>query len=154
MGTQPRSDADTDTDSADGHCLVVPNRFSELGRVSEWVRHFALEHRLAREFAYGLDLSVNEALTNIMSYAYRDDAQHAIVVELHAQPDRIRVEVKDDGVPFNPLELPIEEPPVSLEKSRPTGRGIPLMRSFMDELHYVRRDSRNVLTMVMRCART
>ncbi|MBI4190228.1 MAG: ATP-binding protein [Betaproteobacteria bacterium] len=151
---QPRSDAGGETGEADSDRLVARNNLSELARVSEWVRRFALEHRFAREFAYGLELSVNEALTNIMSYAYRDDAQHAIVVELRAQPDRIRVEVKDDGVPFNPLELPVEEPPVSLEKSRPTGRGIPLMRGFMDELHYVRRDSRNVLTMVMHCART
>lgn len=117
------------------------------------MRGFAHERRLARRLAYGLELAVNEALTNIMSYAYRDDAQHDIVVELHAQPDRIRIEFEDDGVPFNPLELPIEEPPASLEKSRPTGRGIPLMRSFMDELHYLRRDNRNVLTMVLRYAK-
>ena len=133
---------------------MVPNSISELGRVSEWLRRFAVEHRLAHQLAYGLELAVNEALTNIMTYAYCDDAQHDIVVELRAQPDRIRVEVEDDGVPFNPLDLPIEEPPESLEKSRPAGRGIPLMRSFMDELHYLRRDSRNVLTMVLYCAKT
>ena len=154
MITQPRSDAGTGIGSDDGHRLVVPNRFSELRRVSEWVRRFAHEHRLTPQLAYGLELSVNEVLTNIMSYAYRDDAQHDIVIELSAQPDRIRVEIEDDGVPFNPLELPIEEPPQSLEKSRPTGRGIPLMRSFMDDLQYLRRDNRNVLTMVLRCAKT
>jgi anti-sigma regulatory factor (Ser/Thr protein kinase) len=53
-------------------------------------------------------------------------------------------------VPFNPLGLPVEEPPESLEKSRATGRGIPLMRNFMDELHYERRNNRNALTMIMR----
>ena len=149
MSTQPRSDAGTGIGSADCHRLVVPNSYSELGRVSEWVRGFAREHSLGRQVAQGLELAVNEALTNIMSYAYRDGARHDIVVELRAQPDRIRVEVEDDGVPFNPLELPVEEPPESLEQSRPTGRGILLMRSFMDELHYVRRDGRNVLTMVL-----
>ena len=155
VNSRQRSDIGTDIGSADGHHrLVVPNSFSELVRVSEWVRSFAHERRLARQLAYGLELAVNEELVNIMSYAYCDDAQHTIVVELHAQPDRIRVEVEDDGVPFNPLELPIKEPPESLEKSRPTGRGIPLMRSFMDELHYLRRDSRNVLTMVLYCAKT
>jgi anti-sigma regulatory factor (Ser/Thr protein kinase) len=150
VSSQPRSD----DGSGDSRRLVVPNRLSELGRVSEWVRGFAHERRLARRLAYGLELAVSEALTNVMSYAYRDDARHDIVIELNAQPDRIRIEVEDDGVPFNPLELPVEEPPVSLEKSRPTGRGIPLMRSFMDELHYLRRDNRNVLTMVLHCART
>jgi len=149
VNEQPRPDAGSGVGGADGHRLVVPNSHSHLGRVSEWVRGFAHERGLTHPLAYGLDLAVNEALTNIMSYAYCDDAPHDIVVELHAHPGRIRVEVEDDGVPFNPLDLPIEAPPESLEKSRRTGRGIPLMRNFMDELHYQRRDSRNVLIMVL-----
>ena len=149
MNAQTPLDAGSDVGGFNGHRLVVFSGYSELGRVSEWVRAFAHQRGLAHPFAYGLDLAVNEALTNIMSYAYTDDAQHAIVVELHVQPGRIRVEVEDDGIPFNPLDLPLEAPPESLEKSRRTGRGIPLMRNFMDELHYQRRDSRNVLTMVL-----
>ncbi len=133
---------------------MVPNTFAELRRVSEWVRSFAGERGLTGQLAYGLELSVNEALTNIMSYAYSDDAQHHIVVELRALPGRIRVDVEDDGVPFNPLELPLEENAQSLGKSRPAGRGIPLMRGFMHELHYLRRRNRNVLTMVLHCAKT
>lgn len=150
MNTQPRFGSGG---GADGR-LVVPNSFSELPRVSEWVRRFAQERRLARQLAYSLELSVNEALTNIMSYAYRDGGEHDIIVALHAQPDAIRVEVEDDGVPFNPLEVSLDETPESLEQSRPTGRGIPLMRGFMDELHYARRDGRNVLTMVLHCPET
>lgn len=152
LSTQPQSDAGTGIDSAERHRLVVPNRFSELRRASQWVRSFAHERQLERQAAEWLELSVNEALTNIMSYAYCDDAPHDIVVALYAQPDRICVEFEDDGKPFNPLDLPVEEPATSLEKSRPTGRGLTLMRNFMDELHYVRRDSRNVLTMVLHTA--
>ena len=155
MSSQQRSGIGTEIGSADGHHrLVVPNSFSELARVSAWVRGLAHERGLAHRLAYGLELAVNEALTNVMSYAYCDDARHDIVVRLHAQPDRIRVEVEDDGVAFNPLELPAEAPPESLEKSRATGRGILLMRGFMDELHYLRRDNRNVLTMFLNCAKT
>ena len=130
---------------------MVRNKFSELERVGLWVNGFARERGLAREHAHGLDLALAEALTNIMSYAYRDHAQHDIVVELRAQPDRIFVQIEDDGVPFNPLELPVEAEPRSLEEAQPSGRGIPLMRSFMSELRYLRRDDRNVLTMVLNC---
>ena len=122
--------------------------------MSEWVHSFALDRGLTRERIHALELSLNEALTNIISYAYRDDTPHEIVVELFAQRDCICVEIQDDGVPFNPLRLRVEEPPQSLEKSRPTGRGIPLMRNFMDELHYERRDNRNALIMVMHCLKS
>ncbi len=110
---------------------------------------FALERGLTRELVYALELSMNEVLTNIISYAYCDDTPHEIVVELFAQPDRIRVEIEDDGVPFNPLALLVEEPAQSLEQARATGRGIPLMRNLMDELDYARRGNNNVLTMAM-----
>ena len=115
------------------------------------MRRFARERKLAREHAFGLDLAVAEALTNIMSYAYCDDARHDIIVELRAQPDQIRVQIEDDGVPFNPLELPVEAQPQSLDEAQPNGRGVPLMRSFMSELHYLRRGNLNVLTMVLNC---
>ena len=132
--------------------LVVPNAYSELDRVSDWVRGIARERKLAREHAYGLDLAVAEALANIMSYAYRDDARHEIIVELSALPDQIRIRIEDDGVPFNPLELPVPEQPRGLDEARSSGRGVQLMRSFMSEIHYARRDNRNVLTMVLDCS--
>jgi serine/threonine-protein kinase RsbW len=141
------------TGSPDGHRLVVANKFSELERACEWVRGLAHERALSHRLAHGLELAVNEALTNIISYAYRDDAPHDIVVSLHAHADRITVEVEDDGTAFNPLEVPAEKPPASLDEARPTGRGIVLMRGFMDELRYLRRDGWNVLTMVLYCAK-
>ena len=110
--------------------------------------------RLAHKLAHALELAVNEALTNIISYAYGDGAPHAIVVTLRAHADHILVEVEDDGVAFNPLKVPVEDPPESLEKARPTGRGILLMRGFMDELRYRHRDKKNVLTMVLYCGKT
>ena len=149
MSPQPRAGADPA--GLDGR-LVVPNAYSELERVEEWVRRFAVEHELAREHAYALDLALAEALTNIMSYAYRDDARHDIVVELNLRAAEIRVQIEDDGVPFNPLELPVEAHPQTLDAARSTGRGILLIRSFMSKLHYARRDNRNVLTMVLDCA--
>ena len=135
--------------SGGGHRMVVPNNLSELTRVCEWLRAFAHERRLASRASHWLELGVNEALTNIICHAYGDHARHEIVVDLIAQPDQIRVEIEDDGIPFNPLELPIAAQPENLEKSAQTGRGIPLMRSFMDELHYQRRNNRNILTMVL-----
>ena len=41
---------------------------------------------------------------------------------------------------------------LSVDEAQPNGRGVPLMRSFMRELHYLRRGNLNVLTMVLNCA--
>ena len=132
---------------------MLSNQYSELRRISKWVHRIALAQGCTRELVHAVELSVNETLTNIISYAYRDDTQHEIVVELLAQPERICVRIEDDGVPFDPLKAPIAAPSESLAESSHTGRGILLMRNLMDELHYERGDNRNSLTMVARCVK-
>lgn len=130
--------------------LVIAGRHAELRRAGEWLRELAAAHGLDRQLGYGLELAMDEALTNVMNYAYPDGGTHDIVLELRATPDGIALEIADDGVPFNPLDHAIDELSADLEKSRPTGRGVRLMRQFMDDITYVRRDGRNVLTLVLR----
>lgn len=130
--------------------LVIASRHGELRRAGAWLREFATAHGLDRQLGYGLELAMDEALTNVMNYAYPDGGTHDIVLELRAAPDGITLDITDDGIPFNPLDHAIDDLASDLEKSRPTGRGVRLMRQFMDEVTYVRRDGRNVLTLVLR----
>ena len=117
--------------------------------MGEWLRSFAVECGLAHEVTHNLDLALHEALTNIVNYAYRDSAPHDIAVVLREYSNRISVVVEDDGVPFNPLDVPAEPLAASLEHSRAGGRGLALMRALVDELQYVRKDGKNVLTMIV-----
>jgi serine/threonine-protein kinase RsbW len=59
------------------------------------------------------------------------------------------VQLIDEGVPFDPLAL--EEPDINakLEDRKIGGLGVLLIRRVMDEVHYQRKGSSNILTMVM-----
>ena len=57
------------------------------------------------------------------------------------------LEIEDDGVAFNPLEVPEPALPESLETSPIGGLGVQLIRSSMVQCDYQRRDGRNLLIL-------
>lgn len=127
--------------------LTIPNRLAEIPRMSAWLESALLGLGLPDRLRFKFDLCANEAVTNIISYGYADDAIHEIRLRLQAGAEAVTLEIEDDGAAFNPLTRPVHVPVSSLEDALIGGLGIDLMRSFMDECSYARRDGRNILSM-------
>lgn len=93
-----------------------------------------------------LELAVDEAVTNIMLYGYpSSDGQ--IWISCGVEGGVVRVQVEDEGVPFDPTAAP--EPDLEGDAwVRPIGGlGIHLIREMTDELRYERRGGRNILVL-------
>ena len=127
--------------------LILQSTPAEKQRLLPFLEEFARQHHLPSTVAHAADLALEEHLTNVMSYAYKDAALHEIRVRLEIDHQRLRIEVQDDGIPFDPLShravdttLPPEEKPVG-------GLGIHLIRSVMDDVQYERKAGRNILRM-------
>lgn len=67
-----------------------------------------------------------------------------IFIDAVVSRDQARFVIRDEGPGFNPKDLPDPTDLSNLEK--PSGRGILLMRSFMDEIHF--NDKGNQVTLV------
>jgi anti-sigma regulatory factor (Ser/Thr protein kinase) len=98
----------------------------------------------------GLELAVDEVCTNIIQHGYDPDRQGEISLTIELDTDEARITVVDSGRPFSPdeaaepdLEAPWDERPVG-------GLGWHLVRSVVDEIHYRRDGSENLLTLVKR----
>jgi len=74
-----------------------------------------------------------------MPYALR-----RVHLEVTVANGQVRYVVRDEGPGFNPAELPDPTDPANVD--RPCGRGLLLMRTFMDDVEY--NDSGNVVTMI------
>ncbi len=70
----------------------------------------------------------------------------SIYVEAQLNADEVRYTIRDEGPGFNPGDLPDPTDPANLE--RPCGRGLLLMRTFMDEIQY--NDIGNEVVMIKR----
>jgi anti-sigma regulatory factor (Ser/Thr protein kinase) len=67
-------------------------------------------------------------------------------VSVHVEEDHGKFVIRDEGPGFDPRQLPDPTAPTNLEK--PSGRGLLLMRTFMDEVVY--NDAGNQVTLVKR----
>ncbi len=94
------------------------------------------------------NLVFDELLSNVISYAYRDEGEHEISIRIGFSGDRLSVAITDDGVPFNPLTAKVPDTSLSLEDREIGGLGIHLVRNLIDDISYHRRIDKNVLTLV------
>jgi anti-sigma regulatory factor (Ser/Thr protein kinase) len=90
---------------------------------------------------------LEEIITNVISYGYKDGLGHEISVRLSWKDPNIKVEVEDDGRPFNPLEAPPPDMVKPLAERNVGGLGIHLVREMMDELEYRRESDKNILVL-------
>lgn len=124
--------------------IQLKNNLSELESLNKVVAEFAERHHLSSKVLLNLSLALEEILTNVISYAYDDNDEHQIMVRLFLEQGQLKVEVEDDGRPFNPLEAPEPDLNKSLEERSIGGLGIHFVRKLMDELEYRREEGRNL----------
>lgn len=86
------------------------------------------------EVCFAIRLALEEALSNAITHGNRFDPDKKITVATDMAPDRADITVGDEGEGFDPGDIPDPTADENLEK--PTGRGIMLMRAYMDEVEY------------------
>lgn len=125
------------------------NNLEEIQQVVAWLEDFSLRTAIPDSVRNAFDLSLEECLTNIISYAWNDGLEHWITLRFKHQerPDRVAVEVEDDGREFNPLAVPPVNINVPLETRSVGGLGIHMIRQIMTNVEYRRQNGRNILTL-------
>jgi serine/threonine-protein kinase RsbW len=131
--------------------LEVGNDRAELTRVSGWLHAAARIMKLPATVLSELDVCAEEAVHNVIAHAYEDSLPHRIQLRLDRTSGQVRLEIEDDGRPFNPLEHPPLKPATTLDEAPLGGYGIHLMRSLMTECSYRRENGKNILTLARSC---
>ena len=83
-----------------------------------------------RHDVFGVHLAVEEALVNAIKHGNGSDASKQVHVVCKLARDLVRVEITDEGQGFDPAIVP--DPTADENLENPSGRGIMLMRSFVD----------------------
>lgn len=130
--------------------LTIANQFGELARVESWLEQMVQHCQLAERTVFKLDLVLNEALPNIISYAYPDQLRHDILIRLEDRDDDVILEIIDDGMAFNPFAADTLPEQITLESASINGRGIHLIKSFTDTQEYQRINNTNTIRVTIR----
>ena len=125
----------------------LSNRLEEIERLARVIEAFCAKHQLPDAIAFAFNLSLDEVVTNIVSYAFTDVQQHPIDVRLRLDAGVLHAEVNDDGRPFNPIDVPTPDLDAPIDERRIGGLGIHIVREMMDSLEYNREEDRNILRL-------
>jgi anti-sigma regulatory factor (Ser/Thr protein kinase) len=100
---------------------------------------------------FKLRLSIEEAVENVVRYAY-DGGIGWLETNIDFNQDTLllTIQLRDAGVPFNPLEKADPDVTLSAEDRNIGGLGIYLCKKMMDNIEYRYEDGNNVLTMTKR----
>lgn len=127
--------------------FVVENQIEELSALAEGIDDLAEKWDLSQALAMNINLVIEEALSNIIFYAFTDNDKHEIKISVSLNNNMLIIKITDNGIPFNPLEQ--QQPDINLPaEDRPVGGlGIFLISQIMDEMHYTRQKNQNILTL-------
>ncbi len=127
--------------------ITLINRIEELPVLAAKVDELVETWDLPLTLAMNLNLVLEEAISNVIFYAYSDQEEHQIDINFSIENQVLTIRIIDDGKPFDPtlqkqpdISLPAEDRPIG-------GLGIFLISKIMDHVTYERKEELNVFTL-------
>jgi serine/threonine-protein kinase RsbW len=126
--------------------VEIPSTVDEIHRVQAVIQHELSRQGYDADTCFAVKLALEESLVNAVKHGNKFDPKCLVHVRFSINPRRISISVKDEGSGFDPTGVP--DPTSDENLTKPNGRGIMLMRAYMDEVSYNRRG--NEVTMIRR----
>lgn len=127
--------------------LVLPNDIETIPQLNEFIDSVAEEVGLEMSLTMSLNLALEEAVVNVMEYAYPEGQKGNVEIEVTADQQWMTFVIMDTGIAFDPTMKEDADTTLSAEERPIGGLGIFLVRQLMDVIDYKRQDNKNVLTL-------
>ncbi len=127
--------------------IILPNDVQEVPRMAEFIETVCDEAGVDMATAMQLNLAIEEAVVNVMNYAYPAGTQGEVSLSASVQGDTITFVLSDSGTPFDPTAQEDADTSLSAEDRPIGGLGIFLVKQLMDSVIYERTEGKNILTL-------
>ena len=127
--------------------IVLPNDVKEVSKLTAFVEEVCEAMGFDGALTAQLTLAIEEAVVNVMKYAYPPQKRGDVTIEAQSNDLRLKFTIIDSGMPFDPTVRAEVDTTLSAEDRPIGGLGIHLVRKIMDSINYERVDSLNVLTL-------
>lgn len=126
--------------------VVIPSDLTKARDVEQTILDQAADAGYSESDTFALKLALEEGLNNAIRHGNRMDPEKTVEVTYEVTPEEVRVSICDCGPGFEPGCVPDPTTDENLEK--PSGRGIMLMRAYMDSVEFNK--AGNLVCMVKR----
>lgn len=91
---------------------------------------------IGSETCFALQLSVDEACTNVITHGYAGMDPGSIILAFHCDGKKVIITISDFGHPFEPSDSPMPDVEAALEDRPLGGFGLFFIYQSMDEVDY------------------
>ena len=127
--------------------LALKNNIEEINRLHSFIEEVGEAFALPMKTVMNLNLVLEEAVTNVIMYAYPKEEHEYIHLTAKEQEGKLIFILTDSGKAFDPTQAPDADITLSTDDRQIGGLGIFLIRKIMNEVKYERIDGKNVLTL-------
>lgn len=128
------------------HHISIKNDLGDLPKVMQWFENLGESSELDMKLSMNLALCLEEALSNVIFYAYPKGEVGTIEVTFTIESEVARMAIEDKGIAFNPLtDAKIPDTEAALEDREIGGLGIHFIKELMDKVSYQRTEETNQL---------
>ena len=127
--------------------LSLRNDIDDIPKLHEFIQGISVEANLDHPVAMSINLALEEAVSNVMLYAYPAGRDGRVDVGAQILEDCLTFTVSDSGKPFDPTAAADPDLDQDLTERPIGGLGIYLVKRIMDRVTYTRTDGKNILTM-------
>ena len=128
--------------------ITLPNDVQAVPELAEFVDHVCEALGFDMGVSMQLNLAIEEAVVNVMNYAYPAGTKGSVNIEARASDEWVKFVISDSGAPFDPTAKAEVDTTLSAEERGIGGLGIHLIRQIMDSINYERVGNLNVLTLL------
>ena len=129
------------------HSITLTNDIEQVPLLADFVDMVCEEVGFDPSVAIQMNLAIEEAVVNVMTYAYPTGTTGNINIEAQTNDERLKFTIIDSGIPFDPTAKAEVDTTLSAEERPIGGLGIHLVRQLMDSINYERTEGKNVLTL-------
>jgi serine/threonine-protein kinase RsbW len=116
--------------------------------ISDIARKFGFPGKRVKE----IELATEEALVNIINYAYPDHSGDIKVTCTQDPSKALIIKIEDTGIAFDIMSLKDPDISASISDREVGGLGVFLIRKLMDKVQYHRKNKKNILKLVVHIA--
>ncbi len=129
--------------------LILDNRMDEMAKLPPFIKGIGEELQLEKSVVLSVMLALEEALVNVVNYAYpeKDSGKINLKAIYKKGSSSLRFELTDSGKPFDPTRAKEADISLGVEERPVGGLGIFLIKKRMDEVIYKRENEMNKLIM-------
>lgn len=127
--------------------ITLPNDVQTVPQLNAFVDEVCEAVGFDMSTTMKLNLAIEEAVVNVMNYAYPAGVKGDVYIAAQANDERLKFVISDNGTAFDPTAKSEVDTTLSAEERSIGGLGIHLIRQIMDTINYERIDGKNVLTL-------